>query len=187
MLQVLLNPQVSSVRRQLKGKTLDYIVGIDPGFSGAIASLELSTGLLNVQDMPTLPNKKGKTEINHGLLYQSLAVPDGAKVMAVLELVASRPGQGAPATFRFGQGYGAIEMALAAHLIPIHYVTPAVWKKYFGLSKDKGVSRGLATQRFPENASEFVRVKDDGRAEAALIAQYGLEKILVNGILRDKN
>jgi crossover junction endodeoxyribonuclease RuvC len=165
---------------------LDYVIGLDPGFTGAIASLELSTGLLNVEDMPVYPNKKGRTELNYGLLFQFLTPPPGSQVMAILEQVAARPGQGAPATFRFGQGYGAIEMALAAHQIPTHYVTPAVWKKYFGLSKDKGVSRGLATQRFPANSSSFIRVKDDGRAEATLIAQYGVEKILVEGILRDK-
>ena len=95
--------------------------------------------------------------------------------MAVLEQVSAMPGQSAPATFRFGQGYGAIEMALAAHQIPVKYVTPSVWKKHFKLSKDKGASRGLATRHFPQHADAFARVKDDGRAEAALIALYGAE------------
>jgi len=79
--------------------------------------------------------------------------------------------------FRFGQGYGAIQMALAGHKIPTRLVTPAKWKSHFGLSRDKGVSRGLAMQRFPEQSQMFSRVKDDGRAEAALIALYGQEKM----------
>jgi len=79
--------------------------------------------------------------------------------------------------FRFGQGYGAIQMALAGHKIPTRLVTPSKWKSHFGLSRDKGVSRGLAMQRFPEQAQMFSRVKDDGRAEAALIALYGQEKM----------
>jgi hypothetical protein len=33
-------------------------------------------------------------------------------------------------------------------------------------------------QRFPEIADQFKRVKDDGRAEAALIALYGREKLI---------
>jgi len=68
-------------------------------------------------------------------------------------------------------------MALAAHRIPVQYVTPSIWKKHFGLSKEKGVSRGFAIQRFPEHAESFQRVKDDGRAEAALIALYGKDKL----------
>jgi crossover junction endodeoxyribonuclease RuvC len=77
--------------------------------------------------------------------------------------------------FRFGETYGATQMAVAAHAMPIHYVTPAKWKGHFKLSRDKGVSRSVAIQRFPKNAADFSRVKDDGRAEAALIALYGSE------------
>jgi crossover junction endodeoxyribonuclease RuvC len=153
------------------------IIGIDPGFSGALAVLDPTAGtLLSVVDMPVQKNKKGRPELNLHELF-SLLDPEDNDVMAVLEYVAARPGQGAPATFRFGQGYGAIEMALAGHKIPIHYVTPSNWKKHFGLSSDKGVSRGLATQRFPSRSGDFARVKDDGRAEAALIALYGKEKL----------
>lgn len=154
------------------------IIGIDPGFTGALAVLNSTTGeLFSVVDMPVQKNKKNKTELNLHQLFALLSPPD-EPVMAVLEFVAARPGQGAPATFRFGQGYGAVEMALAGNEIPVQYVTPAKWKKHFGLSKEKGVSRGFATQRFPSFASEFSRVKDDGRAEAALIALYGKEVLL---------
>lgn len=155
-----------------------FIIGIDPGFSGALGLFMPETGALAIQDMPTLTTSKGKTEIDHIGLFEALRPTTGTNsIMAVLERVAARPGQGAPATFRFGQGYGAIEMALAAHRIPVHYVTPAQWKKHFKLSKDKGASRGLAQQRFPQFAETFKRVKDDGRAEASLIALYGHEKL----------
>jgi crossover junction endodeoxyribonuclease RuvC len=79
--------------------------------------------------------------------------------------------------FRFGETYGATQMAVAAHGMVMQYVPPTTWKKHFKLSRDKGVSRGLATQRFPDCADLFKRVKDDGRAEAALIALYGLETL----------
>jgi crossover junction endodeoxyribonuclease RuvC len=155
-----------------------FILGIDPGFSGAIATIASDTGLLAVEDMPVTKDPKGRTLLDLPRLFGMLTPPIGVQIHAVLEHVASRPGQGAPATFRFGQGYGAIQMALAAHKIPVQYTTPAQWKKYFGLSKDKQASRGLATQRFPTNADNFVRVKDDGRAEAALIALYGKEVLV---------
>jgi len=70
-------------------------------------------------------------------------------------------------------------MAVTGHGYEVYYVTPAVWKKHFKLSKNKGVSRSLACQRFPEAADQFTRVKDDGRAEAGLIALYGAERILL--------
>lgn len=151
-------------------------LGVDPGFGGAIASLDTATGSLNVIDMPVLTNTKGKVEIDHIQLFDAFSIPEEmGRVECLLEFVASRPGQSAPAMFRFGQGYGAIEMALAGNRIPTRYVTPAKWKKYFGLSSDKGTSRGLATKRFPTHAESFLRVKDDGRAEAALIALYASE------------
>lgn len=152
------------------------ILGIDPGFSGAIAAYDVANGKLSIVDMPIMTAAKGRTELDLHHLHEVLTPPAGVQISAFLEFVAARPGQGAPATFRFGQGYGAIQMALAAHKIPTHYVTPAKWKRFFGLSPDKGASRGLATQRFPANAEEFRRVKDDGRAEAALIALFGHEQ-----------
>jgi crossover junction endodeoxyribonuclease RuvC len=66
-------------------------------------------------------------------------------------------------------------MALAIYQIPHQLVTAAKWKKYFNLSQDKGISRRLASERFPHDAEQFSRVKDDGRAEAALLALYAAE------------
>lgn len=154
------------------------ILGIDPGFSGALAAYNTATGTLTVVDMPMQKNPKGKSELNMHELHAILEPAPGSSVMAVLELVGSMPGQGVSSTFRFGQCFGAIQMAVIAHKIPFHLVTPGKWKAHFKLSRDKGVSRGLASQRFPHSADQFARVKDDGRAEAALIALYGKEVLL---------
>ena len=67
--------------------------------------------------------------------------------------------------------------ACAACKLPVKFVQPASWKKHFGLNRDKGLSRSLATQRFPEYAKLFARAKDDGRAEAALLALFGQETL----------
>jgi crossover junction endodeoxyribonuclease RuvC len=153
------------------------IYGIDPGFTGAIALYWPDTGKLEVHDMPVMKNPKGKTIINpHGVL--DILANEGGKSLAVIESVAARPGQGVSSVFRFGEGYGHLQMACAASKLPLQYVTPATWKKRFNLSRDKGVSRGLAMQRFPDQAQQFSRVKDDGRAEAALIALFGAEKLV---------
>lgn len=153
--------------------------GIDPGYTGAVAFLGGSH--LYVHDMPVAPGPKGKIELDLFGLGQLLKPGvDGtypARCIAMLEQVGTMPGQGISSAFRFGEGYGAIQMALAGHGWERHKVTPVKWKKHFGLSKDKGVSRAYAAKRFPGEANLFSRVKDDGRAEAALIALYAYETL----------
>lgn len=150
------------------------VVGVDCGFSGAIAHYCTRTKDLDVIDMPVILNSKGKNEIDiHSLLH--LLEPEAKDRMAVVEQVVSRPNQSSVATFRFGMGYGALIACVAANKTPMHLVTPQKWKKHFGLTSDKDTSRQLAMQRFPDYAEKFVRKKDDGRAEAALIALYGAE------------
>ena len=127
---------------------------------------------MHVEDMPVVPGAKGKTELSMRAAYELLAT-DGERAVVWLERVGARPGQGVSSMFRFGQQLGALEMAAAAHGHELRYVTPSVWKKYHGLSADKGVARGEAMNRFPLLAELFRRVKDDGRAEACLIALYG--------------
>ena len=145
------------------------IYGIDPGFTGAITLYWPETGDIEVHDMPTMLNAKGKPILDHhGIL--SILEPEGDG-----EQVGAMPRQGVSSVWRFGEQVGALHMALAATKTPMRLVTPAKWKGFFGLSREKGLSRGVAMQRFPEFAEKFKRVKDDGRAEATLIALYGKE------------
>jgi len=151
------------------------IYGIDPGYTGAITLYWPKTNDIEVYDMPTMPSAKGKTVLNmHGILEILQPEDDGARV-AFMEQVGAMRGQGVSSMFRFGEQFGALQMALAANETPMYLVTAQKWKKHFGLTRDKGVSRGLAMQRFPKYADKFKRVKDDGRAEATLIALYGKE------------
>ena len=154
------------------------IYGYDPGFTGAIALYWTDTGKLEVHDMPVMKNTKGKAIINSPYLLDILQNEADEKCMCLLEQVSAMPGQGVSSMFRFGEGYGMLQMACAANKLPTQFVTAAKWKGYFGLNRDKGVSRGLAMQRFPEYAGLFSRVKDDGRAEAALIALYAAENMV---------
>ena len=154
------------------------IYGIDPGFSGAIAIWRPLPRSLHLYDMPILKNAKGKTELDLHTLFDLLAPEDDAQRLAVVEQVGAMRGQGVSSMFRFGEGFGMLQMGCAANKLPVQFVTPAKWKGYFGLSRDKGVSRGLAMQRFPDNASDFGRAKDDGRAEAALLCLYAAENMV---------
>jgi crossover junction endodeoxyribonuclease RuvC len=151
------------------------VYGIDPGLSGAIALYRPSDGWLEVHDMPTLTAAKGKTELNHHRILDIMQREGDEQQMCMLERVGARPGQGVTSMFNFGRSYGSLEMAIAAAEMPMQYVTPAVWKRFFGLGACKDAARGVAIQRFPAMAGAFARKKDDGRAEAALIALYGWE------------
>lgn len=154
--------------------TPSVIFGIDPGFSGGIAEFWPRERTLYIHDMPVAPGQKGRQELAMRPLFDLL---DSGESHATvwLEKVGARPGQGVTSMFRFGQQLGALEMAVAGNGHELRWVTPGSWKKHFGLTADKGAARKLAMDRFPDAAKMFARVKDDGRAEAALIALYGWE------------
>ena len=152
------------------------IVGIDPGLDGAMSALESET--LEVYDTPTLTvqsAKGNKREYNLALMKQIVNRLAAAPTRAYIELVHSMPGQGVRSMFTMGYGFGAWEGILAGLGIPYERVTPQRWKKLMlaDQGKDKDASRFKAIQLFPAYAHLFARKKDDGRAEAVLIAEYG--------------
>ncbi len=152
------------------------IVGIDPGAKGALAFLTEAGALVTVHDMPTAEIKVGKVKrarVSVAELSNLLSERD--VTAAFIERVGAMPGQGVSSCFTFGYAAGAIEGVLAAQGVSVTFVTPQAWKKAMQISgDDKGKSRQRAAQLFPSHAGLFSRVKDDGRAEAALIALHGL-------------
>jgi len=89
--------------------------------------------------------------------------------------VESRPGQGHMGPFRQGENFGAICAVLGARRIPVVLHRPNAWKKAMRVTKDKASSRQKAVELWPGESERFRLVKHDGRAEAALIAKYGIE------------
>jgi crossover junction endodeoxyribonuclease RuvC len=162
------------------------VVGIDPGLSGALAVFDLKAKLLAVHDMPTVTVKSGKSEkrqLSESMLAGILrrAQPDHA----FLEFVSAMPGQGVTSMFNFGLGYGAIRGVLAALDIPMTTVTPVKWKRDLGLAQGKDAGRARAAQLYPEFADLFMRVKDDGRADASLLAWWGAQTAYINLLRKD--
>ena len=150
------------------------IMGIDPGLSGAIAIYDTATGELMIEDMPTVEvtrNGRAKREISAQLLAEAIAA--GYAKAAFLERVGAMPGQGVSSTFSFGRSVGMLEGILAALDIPTTIVPPTTWQRKVNVRGGKDGSRERAMQLFPKYASLFSRKKDDGRADAALIAYYG--------------
>lgn len=149
------------------------VLGIDIGVQGAIAILSDSNTLVDIHDMPVLKDgPAGRRAINAPLLAQIVFASHADH--AFVEGVGARPGEGAVGAFAFGRSRGVIEGVLAATGIPCWFLTPPAWKRAVGLTlASKDASRAEAIRRWPNHAALFARVKDDGRAEAALIALAG--------------
>lgn len=151
------------------------ILGIDPGLSGALALLSLEGHVLAIEDMPTIEViVNGKKRRNMPPVALANIIRILAPQKAFLENVGVRPGEGAVGAFSFGRNLGQIEGVLAALQIPTTLVHPATWKRRMSIPADKGGARMKAMALFPDKAELFKRVKDDGRAESALLAYYGL-------------
>lgn len=153
------------------------ILAIDPGAHGALAFFDADNGVLDIVDMPIVAVKRG-TKTKNEISAQMLASIVRARRVdrAVLEKVGAMPGQGVSSMFAFGRGVGAIEGVLAALQIPVDYVTPQTWQKAVNMRAGKDGARARAAEIFPAYAQQFARAKDDGRADAALIAWWGVTR-----------
>jgi crossover junction endodeoxyribonuclease RuvC len=151
------------------------VIGIDPGLKGAIALIR-SGDLIDALDMPLLDGQVDGAVICEFIRRQGFILGLHHTVPQVwIEKVHSMPKQGVTSVFTFGQAYGIAIGAAQASGATINYARPQEWKGHFGLSADKKESSALARDLFPDHLDRFKRVKDNGRAEAALIALYGLE------------
>jgi hypothetical protein len=148
------------------------VMGVDPGMSGAIAFYFPTEQRVTVYDMPVI-----------GQLVNGAVIADMIEQMrpdaAVVERVGPMPGQGISSTSKFCRAYGNVLGVIMSQRVPFHLVVPTSWKRHFRLSRDKEQSRELATRLFPQNSADFALVKHDGRAEASLIARYGVEAKLI--------
>jgi crossover junction endodeoxyribonuclease RuvC len=153
---------------------MKLVVGIDPGLSGAIAFFDPTSGELEVVDMPVLASGTGgKKVVNEDGLAGIFDKKSPHIRHVFLEQVGAMPGQGVTSMFSFGTTYGVIRGVLASHFLRRTMVTPQKWKKALGVPAAKDGARARASQLLPTHGSLWSRVKDDGRAEASLIAYYG--------------
>jgi crossover junction endodeoxyribonuclease RuvC len=94
---------------------------------------------------------------------------------ALIERAQAMPKQGASSGFKYGRAVGAIEAVISCCAIPLTIIEPSMWKKFHQLrGGDKEAARQRALQLFPAAHALLARKMDHGRAEAALIALYGL-------------
>ena len=151
------------------------IIGIDPGVSGGISVLE-NKKVIDVFEMPTMiDGKKNKKQVNGAQVSNIIKENIGKEkdIIVVVEHVNAMPGQGVTSMFNFGQSFGVIKGVCSALSLPIYFVRPTKWKKYFNLIKtNKDASRTKVIEVYPEISSKLSRKKDSNKADAILIARY---------------
>ena len=156
------------------------IIGIDPGISGSICFLE-DGKILEVIEMPVMTEgKKNKKQVNGSQIFNEIKERtkkiDNNDVKVVIEQVSAMPGQGVTSMFNFGQSFGILKGICSSMLLPMYFVRPAKWKKYFNLiNSQKDASRTKAIQIFPYFSSQLSRKKDSNKADAILIASFFYE------------
>ena len=153
------------------------IIGIDPGISGSICFLK-DGKILDVVDMPTMADgKKNKKQVNGSQIYNEILKKIGTEknqnVRVIIEHVSAMPGQGVTSMFNFGQSFGILKGICSAMRLPMYFVRPAKWKKYFNLiNSEKDASRTKAIEIFPYFSSQLSKKKDSNKADAILIASF---------------
>ena len=156
------------------------IIGIDPGLSGSICFL-IDGKILDVIEMPTMTEgKKNKRQVNGSQVFNEITKRTKEfqknQVRVVIEQVSAMPGQGVTSMFNFGQSFGVLKGVCTAMQLPMYFVRPAKWKKYFNLiNSEKDASRTRAIEIFPSFSSSLSKKKDSNKADAILIASFYYE------------
>ena len=156
------------------------IIGIDPGLSGSICFFD-DGKIIDVIEMPTMTDgKKNKRQVNGAQIFneisQRINKTRNQDVRIIIEQVSAMPGQGVTSMFNFGQAFGILKGICSAMQLPMFFVRPAKWKKYFNLiNSEKDASRTRAIEIFPYFSSELSKKKDSNKADAILIASFYYE------------
>ena len=156
------------------------IIGIDPGISGSICFFE-DGKIVDVVEMPNMTEgKKNKKQVNGAQIYNEISKRtqnlEKKDVKVVIEQVSAMPGQGVTSMFNFGQSFGILKGICSAMRLPMYFVRPAKWKKYFNLiNSEKDASRTKAIEIFPYFSINLSKKKDSNKADAILIASFYYE------------
>ena len=162
------------------------IIGIDPGITGSICFFE-DGKIIDVVEMPNMAEgKKNKKQVNGAQIYYEISLRikhlKKEEIKVVIEQVSAMPGQGVTSMFNFGQSFGILKGICSAMQLPMYFVRPAKWKKYFNLiNSEKDASRTKAIEVFPYFSSQLLRKKDTNKADAILIASFYYETYKLEG------
>jgi crossover junction endodeoxyribonuclease RuvC len=160
----------------------DIWLSVDPGLSGALSWVTGAGHLIEVVDMPVIEvvtNGKKRRKIDAaGLVALMGKRPVTGMIVEAVIAMPRRGPDGLPVTMgatssnSAARGAGILEGIAAALGLPYSEVMPHVWKRRASVPKDKGGARLMAQRTWPGAFALFARVKDDGRAESALLGRW---------------
>lgn len=154
----------------------DRILGIDLGAAGAVSLLDADGRLLDVRDLPVLDDGPRARPTVSASGFAAI-VREWQPERAVVEFVASRPTDSPASAFAFGMARATVTSTLEVLGVSAGFITVPTWKRTIGIGAGRGqksTARAEAIRRWPQHAGVFARVKDDGRAESALIGLAGI-------------
>jgi crossover junction endodeoxyribonuclease RuvC len=167
------------------------VVGVDPGSGGALAFLTLdSTGYpvgLECVDIPTCKDGR-RTKVDAWALARELDArcqpADEPLAAVIIEQGGVRPQNGRIGAAAFWLGLGEVRGVFAAHFVRLETVSPAGWKAAMRVAPGVGkeASRFRASSIFPRWSEQWALAKQHGRAEAALIALHGANRLLAGKV-----
>lgn len=173
------------------------VVGIDVGLEGAVAFYDTDLrDVLGVEDMPVdrmevagedrgfvsdarllaMLRGSGGGGGGHAFLEEPEGRPIRTRDRRTGATVLKQPS--ARRMLSLGVSYGVARCACVASGLAVTAVKPGSWKREMGVPGDKDEARRRATELWPAMAERFARKKDDGRAEACLLALYGASRIM---------
>ena len=152
-------------------------IGIDPGKSGGICSIE---------DNRIRANKCPDSVQGMAELFKDILEDTSPKdVFLYIEKVWAMPHDGKSSIFTFGQNFGQWEGVIASfNIIPI-YVTPSTWMKHHEVQK--GLKKQERKNILKQMAQEFINsgnymsyqwkgVATLATADAIMLAKYAIDK-----------
>lgn len=162
-----------------------YYAAFDPGFTGAIAVLNQDCEIMALHDMPVIETIKGKTKKGKPKKVHELDGPGVRDILTdfplshvFIEKCQTMPGQGIVSMGRYMESYGVLKGVCVGLGLGYTLVQPRTWKKAAmpDMGKDKGQSIVRVKQIYPD--IKFPLVKDHGKADAVLIARYGIQELI---------
>ena len=142
------------------------IFAFDPGKTGAWAVIDHHSDYQGCGDMIHDNNL-----INTEKIWDEIcSARNGHDCLIVVEAVHSMPRDGVRQAFSFGASYGAVLGLAQRFKAPLTLVPPSKWKLDMQLTSDKNLSLEMARQLWP--TAPLTRKKDNGRAEALLMAEW---------------
>jgi crossover junction endodeoxyribonuclease RuvC len=154
------------------------VAGLDPGLSGALAIVD-DGGVVTVDYLPTHQaqhGKAGKQRNELDLHALRLVLTEHRIGHVFLESVSARPGQGVVSMFRFGYAAGSLYGLVIGLALPVTLVRPQTWQKHHGIGPSPDAARQRAVQLYPAVAERLLKKRDSNRADAILVAAYGLQQ-----------